>query len=349
MAGYFADGFDNYSASADITRNWNGGSMSGWTYNSTGGILGGGCIRAASVASPSLYTPALFNIGQGTQVGGAGWFKASAAPASNSSSERLLGLVTNALGNAGPFINISTTGVLLLKNASNSTILTGSTNVCDNAWHFLEFSLAMQSGTTAVCRLYVDTVMNWNGSFTTPGFNGNAVGWFLGCTSNASNTYTWDDLFFFDNASPSPQVGDFPMGGKLNTTLRPASDILAQFTPLTGPTNYPNVNEQAPDEDTSYVQSGTSGQADEYLYGALGFNPISISMVQLVTRVKNPSGGTITYKERCHSGATTSDGPAITAPASYQNSRRILNQDPNTSSAWTPSNLASAKFGYTVP
>lgn len=350
----FCDSFDGYGFSTDVPRNWSGLTISGWTFNSTAGRNGGGAMTAVSVANPGMAIPLnLVSVvaNSNTQVGACFWFKGSAAPATNTGT--LFGTYNTGISAVSWFLQIqASTGILRLMNASSLQLTIGSTNICDNTWHWIEV-IGAAGNNPQNYKCYVDGAQQWNGNFQC-GSGNNIVNVAVGATSSATNTYTIDDFFVFDQqTNESPLPANVPIGARQIDLRSPNGDSLKQFTPNSGATNYTQVDDSgsgvaAADEDTTYVQDNTSGHADEYTYSSLGFTPSSITAVQMVTRVKNPSGGSVQYKERCHSGAMTSDGSAITAAASYTNSRRALNYDPNTSAAWTPPNLGNAKFGFTV-
>jgi len=241
---------------------------------------------------------------------------------------------------------VTTTGLLRLVNSGNTTQFTGGTNVCDGNWHWIEWGFADNTGGTGYQQCWADGVVQWSGG--TANLQAGPAN-YLTLVSGATQTWTIDDFFYYDGGvGQAPQWANQPLGPRQIDVGRPASDSLIQFAPDSGGVNFSRVNEVAADEDASYVQSATSGQADEYTLGALGFTPVTITSIQHVIRAKNPGAGSVSYKHRCHSGATTSDGSAIVTPSSYQNSRRILDQDPNTGAAWTGANLANAKIGQTV-
>ncbi len=336
MALLWCDGFDSYSATADLTRNWTGGAS--WPWNATSGVNGGGCLKSVTTATSIIPPINGFSITNNSPAGYCFWLKVTATPSAN-----LLFLqeYTSAAAYSGGLVLLTTGVFRLTDNSGTLNRVTGVTNICDGNWHWIEWLRTQNTGTNA---LFVDGIVQWNGSFL---LNNSSIAYFA-LTTAAQGNYTMDDFFFFDNTAGGPTTSAMPFGPKVITTTRPGSDSSIQFTPDTPGTNYTRVNETSADDDTSYVQDNVSGHADEYGIAALGFTPASILGVQSTIRVKNPGAGGISFKQRCHSGATTNDGTAVIASPNYANYRAFYGNDPNTSAAWTAANLASAKFGQVV-
>ncbi len=341
----FCDGFDSYSTSAELIRNWPGAAFTGTCFNATAGRLGGGAFQtvATSVTLQTLNSTSVMLILNNSQTLGISfWLKVSTPP---SASTMILNFFNSNNGLNGGIHLVTGTGVLRLVSTAQATIATGGTNVCDNAWHWVEICFAPTNGSAVRQACYVDNISQWDSNLSTGSAN-NIV--YMTLTSPATTTFTIDDFFLFDSTSPDPRTINIPAGPKQINTLRPNADNSVQFTPNSGGTNYNLVNESSGDEDASYVASNSSGQVDTYTYDDLAFTPLSITAVQLTSRLKNPGAGTFSFKTRCISGITTTDSASIVTSSAYNNTKTIFNQDPNTSAAWTTANLNSAKFGVTV-
>jgi len=139
------------------------------------------------------------------------------------------------------------------------------------------------------------------------------------------------------------------MGQRVITTRRPASDgTPLQFNPETaGASHFSRLNEATPNA-SNYVQSNVSGNRDLYGYAALGFNPTTITSVNLKTLISNPGPTTINFKNGCKSGAVTSDGPATPCVNALTVQQQPYDQNPNGSVPWTQATLDAAQFGVSV-
>jgi hypothetical protein len=337
----FSDGFDQYSTSTDLLRNW---ASNGWTWGSTSGHTGAGGITTTASAQNIVTNSALLATASGATFGILLWLKISAIPAST---VQLIQMLNAAAGTQGTVRINSSTGFLAHYNQGGAQQVVGSVNVCDGNWHWL--SIRMPYGTAnGQCYLDGSATPQWNTTIAN-GTNGTTVD-HLQISSSATGNYAISDIIIIDDTvAQSPQTSDLPIGPRQIDTLKPASDATVQWTTSSGSNHYALVNETAADDDISYVQDNVSGHQDTFNMASLGFSPATITAVQFVHRVKNSSGGSQTYKARCVSGATTNDGASLTAPAAYGNNRTLYNRDPNTSAAWTPTNLAAAKFGVVIP
>jgi len=341
MAIVLSEGFDAYAASADLANNWDFVALgAGISWNSTAGRLGGGAaVLAAGTAALQAQQTDQFAIGSSTPMGLAFWFKCTAAPSSLAS---FLG--TFATGNTQlSVLRLNTDGTLHLASGDLNGRANGSTNVCDGQWHWIEeYNVAQNNG---VYKCWVDGIVQWNTgiSWSTAGTRTS-----LALYRVPTGTITIDDIFVVNDTSPSPTATDMPIGQRVISTLYPNADSAVQFTRSAGSDNYALVDDVGADGDTTYVEDGTSGHADEYDFTNMGFSPVTISGVQIVGRMKNSGAGTISTKLRAHSGATTSDGSSISLSSNYRNYRRCLTQNPDGSVAWTQTTVDAAKFGLTV-
>jgi len=347
MALKWWDAFDSYGATADLLKNWRSNTNTAWTWDATSGRLSGGCIKTTTTAGV-LYAPrSTLSVTSGTNMSFSGWFKITATP---SATLQFVSLASTGDAQNG-CLGLATTGVLGLYNAGMSLLQASTSgNVCDGNWHWVDALFGVGSTSGAI---WLDGVAVAGPITLNFGIAGTTID-SIYLSSAAQGNYIWDDIYVTDTNTPSPRVADFPIGPRQMNTLRAASDSAVQFAPNSGANNFSRINETAADDDTSYNQDNTSGHADEFNYGALGFTPTTINAVGVTTRVKNPgTTASVSWKTRCRSGATVSDSAANAALVSWStigdlNAKKAYEQDPNTSAAWTAANLASAKFGYTV-
>lgn len=340
----FADGFDSYSASADLARNWQGNGIVGGTYSAgydaTSGRTGGGCFKSVTTALSLGLLPGVVSVASAAVVSIAFWGKWSAVPSALSNFITIYNSAGTYEGGPG----MTTGGKLCLVNNGGTSVVAGGTTVTDNAFHWVEFQWLMGTGTQ---RCDVDGVSQWNGSFAT-GIGAALTMNQFNLATYAQGTIVYDDIIVYDSTvAQAPQNSSYPLGPRLITTLRPNGDDTVQFARSAGANNYALVNEQSADDDTTYVQDATSGDQDLYTYGDLGYTPSTVTAVQLISRIKNPNPGTANFKNRCKSVSTVSDGASTIIPSNYYNYRTAYNLDPATAAAWLPAAVDAAKFGLT--
>lgn len=125
----------------------------------------------------------------------------------------------------------------------------------------------------------------------------------------------------------------------------------SDWTPASGTDNYAMVDDNPTDNDTSFVESGTEG--DEDLYGYTDLSTITDEDILGVVLKTEPRmtafPGDLDIYQTVKSGTTASDGDATNiADDSYTSVQRVLEMDPDTSSAWTVSGVNGAQFGIKV-
>jgi len=339
MAVNSSDGFDSYAATADLLKRYSQAAAP-WTWNATAGRTGGPAIVATSAASTGVLRTRSGGSVSSTAMCVAFWFKCSAAPASNVPFWQSL----NAGGGETSGLYLLTTGVLSLTSAGTFAIF-GSTNICDNNWHWLEAKIVPGFGFQ---QMRIDNVQEWNVQY------GNGMAGIVGdahqFVSLANRVLTIDDFFLYDDATGTPTSSNYPLGAKQITTARPDGDSAVSFLTATGGgTHFNQVNETVADGDTSYVESAVSGDQDLYDYAAIGVTPSSITAVVASAFVENPNPGTINFKQICKSNATQTDGSSILVPSNYQIVQQPFSLDPNTGAAWAnAAAIDAAKFGVKV-
>lgn len=340
MALLFCDGFDSYSSTADLLKKWGGNN--GWTYNATAGRNGGGAVQVTSaviLSTPFAITPALSEQAYGF------WLKVSALPGAAAT---ILYPLNSGAG-AGAQLRLQTTGFLGTANSAGTVLQGGFTQVADNKWHWIEWHIESAGGTNSTATdLYVDTLLQFSVVNSSAGNVLITDHFQLGGVAGVTTTI--DDIIFWNNLSPAPLYPtNFPLGPREITTLRPDADNTQTFARSAGAANYSLVNEQTQDGDTTYVESGTSGDQDLYEYGSFATNPANITSVMLNNVLQNPNAGTINFQGACKSNATTTLGTSTITPSTgYFTKQNAYAVDPNTAAAWTGANLANAKFGIKV-
>jgi hypothetical protein len=90
----------------------------------------------------------------------------------------------------------------------------------------------------------------------------------------------------------------------------------------------------------------TPGDIDLFGFPTLPAGAQNISALDNVLRARKDDAGTRSIATQIHSGATDSTGATIPLSTSYQYVDTIDETDPNTSAAWTVSNLNAATLGY---
>ena len=236
----------------------------------------------------------------------------------------------------------------LRRNASDLQIVRGSSTVIgtavgvftSNTWHYIEVEFTIHNSAGAwEIRVNGAMVASASGVDTLATFS--TVDTFR---FNADNDgASLDDIYICD---PSGSLNTTFLGAIKVEAIYPDGDDTSQWAPDSGTTNYTQVDETTPDDDTSYVEADAATEKDLYTYDSLSIALGNIRGVMVNTDVRLDSAGAETLITVCKSGATESgDGGVAISDTSYGTVTRVVEEDPNTSSQWTVSGVNAALFG----
>lgn len=372
MALYFSEGFDSYSASADFplggwTKN-NDGSNLYATVDATGNRWGGPCLKLESRSTQVSMTKPIPVAMSGTTIRIAFWIKTSVDHTAGILGGSQLPII--ALENAGvtSFLDFKLAPIGGVTGAAGGGLLVTRTEtarsglasyinnelpskkkITDGEWHHVELYMLI-STTTGNVTLWIDGEEQYalTGIDTSDGAtNISTYTQLRVSTSVASNTaqFIWlDDIIVWDD-SGSELSGALPNHIHRIATLRPSGAGAANdFTPSAG-SNFQNVDEQVADDDTTYNESPTVGHIDSFAYDNMPWSIDEIFAVNVRTRVKFDSGSA-NFRNKVRLSSTYYNGATVALGAAYAMVEQIWNNNPNTSSNFTGSDIDGAEFGY---
>ena len=247
-------------------------------------------------------------------------------------------------------IRCTSTGALQVFRATNTTgggTLLGTTAagvIQNTVWHYVEFSAKIDASTGTIA-LKVDgvTVLNLTGQNTknasTTTIDLIRLGHDTG-VNDATYTLDIDDWYVLDTTTSN--------GERRVETLHPHADVAQGFTRSTGATNYTLVNEAQCNGDTNYVQGSNVGDVDTYDFEDLSSTPGTIDALQFTSFAEKTDAASRSIALQVKSGATTSDGSNYSLAVGYAKLERLLEQDPNTSAAWTSTAVNAVRGGPKV-
>ena len=224
----------------------------------------------------------------------------------------------------------------------SNVVATDANLITVGSWHYVE--LEVVPGPTGSATLFVDgfQVATYSGNLgaattiDTVGFGpiGNQP------STAYTTTHSYDDVYVSNSATRE--------GERRVETLVPSSDSQKQWTPLSGTTNYTEVNQLPIDGDTTYVYSSTVGNEDRYGITSLSGNPQAISAVQVRVCARKDDSATRTMSSIINSAGTEVDGATFALAASYLYQSDIYPLNPNGSAAWTASTVNAVLIGQRV-
>jgi hypothetical protein len=214
-----------------------------------------------------------------------------------------------------------------------------------DAWHYVSFDLHLSN--TGSIQLYLDGALV--DSFTGDTLSAAANVRVVELYSASSRIYLLDDIYFGDDTAGSGPTAQF--GDAVIEQLLPTADGAAtQFTPSTG-SNFQNVDDATPDDDTTYNSATSVGPRDMFTLGNLTSGSGDIHAVQTFLRVKKMSAGPRAVRPVVALSGSPSiestEGEFGPTTDNYLSTFTDLFQSP-AGSDWTVSDVNNIEYGYEV-
>jgi len=230
-----------------------------------------------------------------------------------------------------------------------TTLITGGTSgvvLATNTWYYIEVKVTLGNTGSYEVRLNGINILSDGSEDTTATANNYAqtIRLWGAFNSDPDTQFAFDDMYICDS---SGSVNNDFLGPRKVVTLFPngAGDS-TQLTPSSG-SNYQAVDDRPHDSDGTYVESATGGHQD--LYHFENGNFLTINGVQISAICKETDASPFDIKLVSKTGSTVSGGSNIAVGnPSYTTRSRIMEANPDTTAAWTDSDVDSAQFGVEV-
>lgn len=212
-----------------------------------------------------------------------------------------------------------------------------------NVWQYVE--VLFQPSVSLQVRIDGGLVLNVSNPITTTGLPATVN--YVALSNVNRNATLYDDLYICDltGSAFNTFLGDvvvhsiFPDADTSPNTMTQVGGGSGHFT---------SVNEQVPDEDTSYVHSDTSGQQELYSLSTFPSDIINVLAVSVNVRAKKAATGLGTYDICAKYSGTEVDSSGIIAGANYTENQMILPSPPGGGS-WTKSIAQATTIGFKIP
>lgn len=227
---------------------------------------------------------------------------------------------------------------------NGTTIASGTTAFAANQWYHVEIKVLLHaSAGTVALRINGIAEITATGLNTMATANNTINRVAFSMTGGGGGNNIYDDVFVWDTSGSinTDWLGDC----RIETLFPSGAGTTTQWTPSTG-SNYQNVDETSPNNDTDYNYSATAGQIDTFALPNLGASSGTVMAVQSVLRHRKDDAGSRTLRRVFRSGSTNYEGADISVLDGYSFTREILEADPNTSSRWTVTNVNALEAGY---
>ncbi len=271
----------------------------------------------------------------------------------------ILGFAFQILGTeSGPILNVndgsgsnqltavitSGSNLQLLRGGQYGTVLaTSSAALSLNTWYYLEFKMTIaSSGGLFELRVNEAVWATYTGNTNNTGVASANSFKITGRTTGSA----FHDVYICDGNGSlnNTYLGDC----RVDTVMPNAAGNYAQFTTQGDSHNYINVDETPFDSDSSYNYSATAGNIDSFGCATLGAISGSILGVQENLLARKDDAGARSMAGLARISATDFVGATMPIGNSYFDYRQIWEQNPNTSAAWTTSQINGSEFGYKV-
>jgi hypothetical protein len=253
---------------------------------------------------------------------------------------------TNTYGN--PFLAVSDgtgvqwwltllqSGAIGLSKSGNSGPLVAQTGpgvIATNTWYGIEIEVTISS-TVGTCSLWVNGVsalaVTGINTQSTSNAYGNQVS--LGDLENRLANFYADDFRVWDSTG-STQNAPAATDTQIITKLPSGAGAFASWTPNGAAANWQCVDDNPPDDDTTYVSASVASAQDAYAMPSAGLSQAPL-MVVARSRVRT-DGGTHTLEIGVVSGGFDAAGATFTPGSTYGFIDSCIADDPATTAPWT--------------
>jgi len=331
MALLFMDGFDHYNDVTELGRKWDESSFGA---SLPAGRFGGQALYYVNQdsCSKSINDKTTIIVG----------FALKASRASNVLTAWLRFFV-----DGGQMISLyeTTTGSVVVYRATGSGLIAESSQgvfAVNSVWQFIEFKFTIDNtvGSYQV-KINGTSILSGSGVDTQNGSVSYVDTIQLGPTTNGGQLQ-YDDFYLMDNSGS--YNNDFIGDCKIETLWPSGVGNYSQWTPSAG-NNYENVDDTAPDDDSTYNDGDTNSDKDSYAMGNLTTTSGTIFAVQSNIYAKKTDAGTVKYKPLLYINSSDYVGDEISPGDTYNYSTYIDEVNPDDSLAWEVADINALEGG----
>ncbi len=345
MALLFMDGFDHYGAGLVLLDKWSGTGTGSPSISATKGRFG-----ARAVGLSTNPTELFHNVANSATLIVGFVLRAEDMPYSTgiAFSDKLVS-----------FQDAGTDQILITLDADDGKIhakrggtvdLGSSTNIFDfSQFHHVEVKVTVNN-TTGSVEIRVDGVVELNLTSQDTQSTGNAFAnriEFYGYTGSLSRIASaiYDDVYILDTTGS--KLNNF-IGDRRITAYTPDNaGNYADFTTVGSASNWQNVDEIPPNDDSDYNHSATATHKD-----AFSMDPVTgvgtIDALQELVNAKKSDSSPRSMQHLTRISSTDYNGASIALTTAYIYHTKIWEDSPDTAVAWTEAEVDGAEFGVEV-
>jgi hypothetical protein len=350
MSLLFTDGFDLYSAVADLEA-------AGWVINTpgnvlvqtTGGRFGDGAIKVQdNLGPPYLSRPVNIDANRIFVQ-----FACKVENLSAATDEAWILFLNNSGQDQVCRLMLQVNGSIQVEDAAGAVIGTTAAGVIQGGiWHYMEFEVVSNGSTGSIIIMIDETqVLNETGLDTSiTATDVDEVRFFSGSNSATEGT-VYDDVIVLDDAGTSPHNDS--MGDLRITTLLPNADVAgeADWDLSTGSNGYELIDEAVPgdhDGDGTYIYDETAGGRSLFEFENLPIDPHQVLGVTVATQARKDDAGTINMRTVMNSNSVIDNGGLYSPSTDYQTVRQIRERDPDGAGLFDKTAVDALKVGVEI-
>lgn len=336
MALIFIDGFDHYDTALD---KWDAIVNEAPTFGT--GRFSGQSVQFKSTNSRQILKSLISNVNE--------VFTGFAFQAVQGLSDVVIASFQDNVGTKIASLKLTSSGALSLHLGNDGTQLdiSSASVISAGIWHYIEMHYHPDS-TSGTFEVKVNEVVvaTTTGVDTTSGLD-HVRAENIGIHNSQGIDYFYDDFYVLDETG---SINTTYLGDVRVVTLAPDADTATKdFTPDTGSENFSRVDETPTiDDDTSFVENGSTGATDLYSYASVGVSG-TVHGVQVNAHARKTDSKIRKLKLVAKPGSTESVGPAeLNIASNYFTLPQVYETNPDTSIKWTVSEVDSGTFGFKV-
>ena len=233
-------------------------------------------------------------------------------------------------------------GTIQLRRGPTTVIETSTETFNPNQWNRIEVYGTI--GSSGWCRVDVNGInfIDFSGNTqntSNPTFNELYFGYTTG-SSGANKRFTW-----FVAKDDNEPLGEYRL-----TTIHPNGDgDVSNFVPDSGQ-NWERVNDETIDGDTSYVQSSAIGTTDLYTFPSVASKASEIKGIFIRTFAAQQDISTLKLQHKTKINNTEYEvgSEELIGTKEYVPLETGLSLNPDTSAAWSPSDIGNLQSGFEI-
>ena len=237
--------------------------------------------------------------------------------------------------------------ILVYRGDNTQLGTTSGAGLAMGVWRYLEIKVTIDNSSGAVeIRIDGSTVLNLTSQDTQYTSNAyfNVLDHRMMYTGALNYTY-WDDMYWLDTTGT--KNNDFLGDVRVDPLDPSGAGTYTDFTPSAG-SNYQNVDEIYPDDDTTYNDGANVADQDTYAMDDLEALSTTIHGVKSQITVRKTDAGSRGTKILTRSGTTDHLSSELALSDSFVTHLEIMEDNPDDSAAWAEADVNAMEVGIEI-